>query len=253
MTHSTNERGVRHNVNAMHQGPTFGETAASGPAPTTAGPHRHDIINKLDPTVDSTHDHQPVQTQAAPDGTYGPHSSRLANALDPRVDSKHPGGGQAGYPAQTGAGGYGAAPGAQARVADYGTGGAYGAGAPTMHGANRQGANVPEGTYGPHHSRAANALDPKVDSDLDRGVGVGRTTAGHHGIGGVGNTHQAQAYGQGGVTTTATGAQVISGPGPASKTAGPHKSNLLNKLDPAVDSKAGGAGTVIGGGTGARY
>lgn len=26
---------------------------------------------------------------------------------------------------------------------------------------------IPEGTYGPHNSRVANALDPRVDSDLD--------------------------------------------------------------------------------------
>lgn len=33
--------------------------------------------------------------------------------------------------------------------------------------ASAQPGNAPEGTYGPHNSRIANALDPRVDSDLD--------------------------------------------------------------------------------------
>ncbi|KAL7823671.1 hypothetical protein V8C26DRAFT_433627 [Trichoderma gracile] len=89
-----------------------------GPAPFTAGPHRHDIMNKLDPTVDSgtggmqvlaSNAHtgtntatgvsgMPGQPAAAGGGlgsnnpynssgtTAPPHNSRLANALDPRVD-----------------------------------------------------------------------------------------------------------------------------------------------------------------------
>lgn len=53
-------------------------------------------------------------------------------------------------------------------------------------------------------------MDPRVDSDRDGGR--------HRGMGGVGNSHL---------------------PGPAPNTAGPHKSDLLNKLDPRVDSKGG--------------
>jgi len=54
-------------------------------------------------------------------------------------------------------------------------------------------------------------------------------------------TAAAAAAGTGTGTGGAYGQSVnpMSGPGPATKTAGPHKSNLLNKLDPAVDSKAG--------------
>ncbi|KAK4236788.1 hypothetical protein C8A03DRAFT_45245 [Achaetomium macrosporum] len=33
--------------------------------------------------------------------------------------------------------------------------------------ASNTGFNAPEGTYGPHKSRVANALDPRVDSDRD--------------------------------------------------------------------------------------
>lgn len=84
-----------------------------GPAPFTAGPHRHDIMNKLDPTVDSgtggmqvltggSHNNtaaagfpgqQPVGQMPAGGGVMGSnnpygaqHNSRMANALDPRVD-----------------------------------------------------------------------------------------------------------------------------------------------------------------------
>ncbi|KAL2167532.1 hypothetical protein VTG60DRAFT_1118 [Thermothelomyces hinnuleus] len=80
MYNNTSERGIRHNnhPNAATAGApggmTYGQSAASGPAPTTAGHHKHDILNKLDPRVDSTHDRQPM-TQASsniPEGTYGP-------------------------------------------------------------------------------------------------------------------------------------------------------------------------------------
>ncbi|KAK4184292.1 hypothetical protein QBC35DRAFT_506274 [Podospora australis] len=201
---TTTERGVRSTNTTV--GMTYGESPASGPAPTTAGHHKHDFMNKLDPSVNSTQDKAPLQNNI-PEGTYGPHSSRIANALDPRVDSDldrnrgmdhrtgHP---LAGNPPHV-SGGPTAMP-------------------PTMHGA------VPEGTYGPHSSRAANALDPRVDSDRDRGynttgmTGPSSSTRHTGGVGGVANSHL---------------------PGPAPNTAGPHRSDLLNKLDPAVDSKGG--------------
>lgn len=227
------ERGVR-NPNApigTHTaqgggggGMTYGQSAASGPAPTTAGRHKHDILNKLDPRVDSTHDRDPMAQTASsiPEGTYGPHSSRLANALDPRVDSDldstragaglGAGGGMGGHaPAPPALGGY--------------TGGAAGFGASGGGG----GGSVPEGTYGPHSSRVANALDPRVDSDRDRHVGPGATHAPGAGVGaGVG----AGGMAAGTSSTTTAGAGVH-------HTAGPHKSDLLNKLDPRVDSKTG--------------
>ncbi|KAK3315717.1 hypothetical protein B0H66DRAFT_559592 [Apodospora peruviana] len=46
--------------------------------------------------------------------------------------------------------------------------------------ATNKGFNAPEGTYGPHSSRIANALDPRVDSDLD-----GHPKSGLHDFGGV--------------------------------------------------------------------
>ncbi|KAM7198744.1 hypothetical protein V8F20_006059 [Naviculisporaceae sp. PSN 640] len=246
-----NERGVRNNNIQPVGGPSYGESPASGPAPTTAGHHKHDILNKLDPRVDSTKDSRPIASQHGgnnvPEGTYGPHSSRLANALDPRVDSDLDGKG--------------------ARTANAASGG------PTMHGAgtgagmgmgggmgmNHRGNNnnnIPEGTYGPHSSRMANAVDPRVDSDADRS----RMAPGGMGHTGMGNTHTHSGAGAYGSATGVGGAYGSSGPGPAPKTAGPHKSDLLNKLDPRVDSKTGavsgsygGAGANTHTGAGARY
>lgn len=77
----------------------------TGPAPTTAGPHHHDIANRLDPRVDSDLNDRAQYTPGTtvsgnvhPGTTkhvsnpkasnQGPHSSALFNKLDPRVDSK---------------------------------------------------------------------------------------------------------------------------------------------------------------------
>jgi len=118
---------------------------------------------------------------------------------------------------------------------------------------------VPEGTAGPHTSRAANAADPRVDSDLDnRGtrVGGGYGSTGHHngvpggtagtGVGsGIGSTghHSGVTGGTAGTGYPSTGTT-------SSTTAGPHSSNVANKLDPRVDStSATNAGTTGYGGT----
>ncbi|KAH6847707.1 hypothetical protein B0I37DRAFT_391512 [Chaetomium sp. MPI-CAGE-AT-0009] len=219
MYHNTNpqERGIRNpnhpttttTAAAPQSGVTYGQSPASGPAPTTAGHHKHDILNKLDPRVDSTHDRQPMPTNNTnttkiPEGTYGPHRSRAANALDPRVDSDLD---------------------SMRASAAAGTGG----------GPAPQGSHVAEGTYGPHHSRVANAADPRVDSDRDRHRGFGATAAGGYGSGAGGGM-----MGGGQAAAPAAGQYQGGGAGvSAPHTAGPHKSGLLNKLDPRVDSKTG--------------
>ncbi|KAL7791435.1 hypothetical protein V8C37DRAFT_156894 [Trichoderma ceciliae] len=204
-----------------------------GPAPFTAGPHRHDIMNKLDPTVDSGTGGMQVLTSGGQGSTaaggipgqapiqgnmggnmgghnpYGgaQHNSRLANAADPRVDSTQPNAGNY-YTMGTNVvpgGGVGSAP-----------------------------RNVPEGTYGSHNSRLANAADPRIDSDADRraagrmgaGAGVG-AGAGRMGAGtGVGASANAKPIYPPGVG------------GPAPTTAGPHRHDILNKLDPTVNSQS---------------
>ncbi|KAM4055731.1 hypothetical protein HRG_008416 [Hirsutella rhossiliensis] len=186
-----------------------------GPAPNTAGPHRHDWLNRLDPTVDSmtsgvqvtgpgvhgpgrepgfgrtpasTHVNQSgVGTAGAASsaaqrqdyaGEYGArHDSKLGNTVDPRVDASRQ-----------------SVPGVSSGPA----------------------AGVREGTYGPHDSRAANALDPRVDSDLDsRGAGA--------------TMHGGSAPYPGAASAVSSG--------PAPKTAGKHRSDWANRLDPTVDSK----------------
>ncbi|KAK0659457.1 hypothetical protein QBC41DRAFT_331479 [Cercophora samala] len=296
MFNSTNERGLRRdnnnnaginpNIPASQMPPTYGQSAASGPAPTTAGHHKHDILNKLDPGVDSTRDNQPLPPQHnnnnnIPAGTYGPHKSRIANALDPRVDSDldssrthHQQQQQQTYPSHH---------------QQHFSGGPAAGGAthpPTMHGGasgplsshpasggTTTNNNIPEGTYGPHSSRLANTLDPRVDSDADRSRAVpaqhgyaGTSHNNHHNNNNNNNYVPEGTYGPHGTRagnmmdprvdsdrdrhnrgTMGTGGMAGSGvgnnnnllPGPAPNTAGPHKSDLLNKLDPRVDSKGG--------------
>ncbi|EAU34788.1 predicted protein [Aspergillus terreus NIH2624] len=77
----------------------------TGPAPTTAGPHRSNVMNKLDPRVDSDLNNRAqyapgtttsgnVHPQTAQDASLnessnaGPHRSAAMNKLDPRVDSE---------------------------------------------------------------------------------------------------------------------------------------------------------------------
>lgn len=69
--------------------------------------------------------------------------------------------------------------------------------------------------HGPHSSKPANKLDPRVDSDRDNRAAPS-TTTGYSGQTIHSSTH---------------------GPQPAhSGTTGPHHSNIANKLDPRVDS-----------------
>jgi len=89
-----------------------------------------------------------------------------------------------------------------------------------------------EGVAGPHTSRAANAADPRVDSDLDGSRNAGahtgmHTTGAHNGQ----TTGLNSGLGHTGPTSGVTG----------TTTAGPHSSNLANKADPRVDSDRSGA------------
>jgi len=147
-----------------------------GPAPHTAGPHRSDFLNKIDPRVDSDMSNpRTVANYAVTDPstgpaptTAGPHRSDMLNKLDPRVDSDLSAMRREGF-------------GGQAMPASS----AAGTGA-----AGR--ARASEGTYGPHSSRIANAADPRVDGDAgkhhavanyavaDPSTGPAPTTAGPH-------------------------------------------------------------------------
>jgi len=91
--------------------------------------------------------------------------------------------------------------------------------------------NTAEGVAGPHSSRAANAADPRIDSDLDNPRHPGAANTSHTTAGtGVGRTGVGQS------STTGTGVGHSS-----TTTAGPHSSNMLNKADPRVDSDLDGS------------
>jgi len=106
-------------------------------------------------------------------------------------------------------------------------------------------------TAGPHSSNLANKADPRVDSDLDgsrnmgahSGTGAGYATTGTHGGNGLGQGTHNTAQGAGSHAHAGHGTHLD---GPASNTAGPHSSNLLNKVDPRIDSDRDGSKTVGG-------
>ena len=234
------------------------------------GPHDSKFANKLDPRVDSdrygsagntagaggvgagqygstgthgTHTGSGLTGGAPHTGSHagshigsdptGPHNTNFANRADPRVDSDHYG--STGNTA--GAGGYGAG--------QYGSTGTHTGSGLTGHNTTGSGLTGTHGTHGthtgsgltgnhgysdpsgPHDSRFANQADPRVDSD--RYGGQGNTYGTTQGSGLTGTNHPGQV-----------------GHSDANKTAGPHGSNLLNKLDPRVDSDLDGSKTTGG-------
>ena len=171
----------------------------------------------------------------------GPHDSRMANKADPRVDSDRYGAagntagagygntssGLTGTHGTTGSG----LTGSHGTAGGYGTTGSGLTGSHNTHGTTG-GLGGSHNTYGsdptgPHDSRMANQADPRVDSD--RVGGAGNTYGTHQSGGLTGNNHPGQ----------------VGNPN-ANKTAGPHGSDLLNKLDPRVDSDLNGSKTVGG-------
>ncbi|CAI7578160.1 unnamed protein product [Penicillium discolor] len=196
----------------------------------------------------------------------GPHSSNIANKLDPRVDSDRDN--RARHEGLTGAStgaGLGSTHGTS-----HGTSGVTGTGAGlgSTHGtttatgphSSTLGTGTTHSTTGstnagPHSSNIANKADPRVDSDRDNrarhegltGAGLGSTHGTTHGTSGVtgtgtglGSTHGTTATGtHGSAFGSGTGAPhstPIAIPGNSSTNAGPHSSNIANKLDPRVDS-----------------
>ncbi|TAQ89208.1 hypothetical protein B7494_g2504 [Chlorociboria aeruginascens] len=189
-------------------------------------------LNKSHNTTTGTH-------SGTAEGVAGPHSTRAANAADPTVDSdldgsrnagvhtgRHTGGGLAGTTGTTGPA--------------YNTGGGLTGTTGTTGTASYGSTNA-----GPHSSNLANKLDPRIDSDLDgRNAGVGGTTgttgttgySGTHAGNSVGNRHTGDV---GGLSN--------------STNAGPHNSNLANKVDPRVDSDLDGKGNRHGAANGGVF
>ncbi|KAF4343308.1 period circadian [Fusarium beomiforme] len=238
------------------------------------------LINKVKDAIHSDKD----KSHEQPEGTHGPHASRVANAADPRYDSDrdhranpgttttgglgsthntHTTGGMTGgstysenmpghttgrtenMPGQNTTGGLGHSSGLPEGTAGglgsthntRTTGGVTGDSAysETMPGQNTTGglgnsSGLPEGTN---------------KTGLGGSTGTyGQTTTGTSGL----SSYGAGAHGPAG-TTHQTGLGNTSsgygtGPGPAPKTAGPHSSDMANKLDPRVDSDLDGSKTV---------
>ncbi len=228
---------------------------------TTAGPHSSNLANKADPRVDSDLD-----------GSRATRQTGYGSGTGASPSSAHQG--SLGRDAAIGAGTGAAIGGASSGVSGYGPEnweykhGRHGhqyEGDPCGPG-ETAGAG-PHFVSGPHTTDTANRLDPHVAG----GVGGTQTATGHHGQHG----HRAEEAGLAGGATgaglgayegsrdhagTATGRStepglgssnagtVDSTTGPAPKTAGPHKSDMLNKLDPRVDSdrskQQGSSGTT---------
>jgi hypothetical protein len=231
------------------------------------------VANKADPRIDSDRDGRAGElgssnTHATGLGssntTAGPHSSNIANKIDPRVDSdldgsnRHIGTGAAGT--------YGSS-----------TTHSTGLGSSTTHSTGLGSSNT--GAYGsnttaPHDSNLLNKVDPRVDSAAYSGTHAGNNTGTHTGtIGGIssstnagphqsniankadprvdsdldgrGNRHGANTGG----ILGASGSHATAGSGTAQNTAGPHNSDLLNKIDPRVDSDRDGSKTYGGNAT----
>ncbi|KAL4735601.1 hypothetical protein BDV11DRAFT_29187 [Aspergillus similis] len=213
-----------------------------GSTSTNAGPHNSNLMNKVDPRVDSDTDNRARytpgatatgNTHSATSGNAGPHSSNLMNKADPRVDSDRDN--RAKYAPQTTNTGneYTAISGnagphtsnlankADPRVdSDRDTRSKYAPGTTTA---------APSSNAGPHNSNLMNKADPRVDSDRDHRAQHGTTT------GAAGATGATGATGTTGTTGTSA-AGTSHGTHTGEKV---HSSNLLNKLDPRVDSTTG--------------
>ncbi|CCX04996.1 Similar to conserved hypothetical protein [Aspergillus flavus NRRL3357]; acc. no. XP_002372296, partial [Pyronema omphalodes CBS 100304] len=203
---------------------------------TAAGAHTSNLSNQADHTTDFpraggyNHDHGVTGASSfAPLGTKttaGPHSSDTANKLDPRVDSDLDG---------------------RSRI----SGGTFGS-----H-TNTTGTKT---TAEPHNSDLLNKLDPRVDSNVDSskstasntaifGGHAGKTTTGLHDsdlLNKLDPRVDSDRDGRSGMTgshTTGTTGGMFGGHKTTSSnktTSGPHNSDLLNKLDPRVDSDRDG-------------
>ncbi|RPA83514.1 hypothetical protein BJ508DRAFT_66928 [Ascobolus immersus RN42] len=279
-------------------GGAFGSHNTHGTS-TNAGPHNSNVANKLDPRVDSDRDGRATHntTSGAAFGSHnthgtstnaGPHDSNAANKLDPRVDSDRDGrhGAHGTHTGTHGPTTGGALSGSHnnGRATDAGPhdsklankldprvktdkdGHAHGTGptddtylskGKTHNTHNTHNTHGTSTNAGPHDSNAANKLDPRVDSDRDgrkhnahggHGGALGTSSnRDHTGTGTLGKIPMVDNHGHSTASharDTPTSKHNL--PGPAPNTAGPHKSDLLNKLDPRVDSNLDGSKTIGG-------
>jgi len=250
--------GTTHGTSGLGSNTTHGTTGLGSTHNDPTGPHSSHAANKADPRVDSDRYGTAGNTAGAGGvgaGQYsgnthssglgsntthgtthgdpsGPHSSKLANKLDPTVDTKSYGTADptTGHYANTGSG----------LTGSHNTHGTTGSGLTGSHGTT--GYNDPTG---PHSSHAANKADPRVDSDR---IGTAGNTAGAGGYGAGqygSNTHNTGSGLTGTHGAHGTHGGTV-GSGNSNTTAGPHNSDMLNKIDPRVDSDLDGSKTMGG-------
>ncbi|CAG8888561.1 unnamed protein product [Penicillium salamii] len=182
--------------------------------------------------LSSTHD-------SSRSSNYGPHDSNIGNSADPRVDSD--------LSSRTGSTGTGLNTGSHTGSH---TGASYGSAAPLTGAGNS--ANAQESArstnHGPHDSNIANAADPRVDSDrskydfnndVRKGSLAGQAEMMHlSDSSNAPNTttrtfEEAHETGAAGTAAAGHGAGSSYNHGRTShSTAGPHDSNIANKVDP---------------------
>jgi len=280
-----------HGHHAGAQNPVGGAATGTGvsnsgySASSNQGPHNSNLMNKLDPSVDSDMDgragrntglsgnsgaqyggatggamgtHQPgmhssgqyTDTGASNAGysstTTNTHDSNLLNKLDPSIDSNRTGG-------VAGLGGNTVHSGGLSGT----TGTGYGGGGVAGTGGNHHTTHTGGGLTG---NPGVGQQAPIGESQYGSGGGLtGQHGVGHHGVSHQGVGQQApigdSQYGGSGTghsnamgsSHTAgvgggLGSQGTPGSGNALNTAGPHNSDLMNKLDPRVDSDLDGSG-----------
>lgn len=260
MSHSTGlagaGAGVHHGVghSTGTQGAYTSTGTGTGLPGTHTGAHNTHSHNGVGHTAGGPGEFTPTgagltgATQATPNA--GPHNSKLLNKADPRVDHDLDGSKTVGGTQNSNA---------------YSSGthtGAHSSAVPGTHATTNA---------GPHNSKVLNQADPRVDHDLDGSKTVGGTqntnaysndthTGVHNGIATSTHgttTHSGQhnnplAHSTAGHTANPVSSSAhktshaTPGSGTATKTAGPHNSDLLNKLDPRVDSDLSGGKTFGG-------
>lgn len=192
-----------------------------------------------------------------------PHSINIADKLNPNVDSNREGSHRVGN--TSGSSAYNAG---TAQHTLGGTGGGYGTQHPGTHSSSLlDNVDLTPGSHSSKHESTSGGYNPvghgtsHAHTHQHEGLTSGTTSHGTHqptlAAGGTGN----KTYGSGtnptGSHHTTTGAHdhdhdhdhnkhTLTNTGPAPNTAGPHKSDLMNKFDPRVDSDLDGSKTIGG-------
>ncbi|KAL9476559.1 hypothetical protein ACSS6W_006400 [Trichoderma asperelloides] len=190
-------------------GDTLTSSGRTGPAPTTAGMHKSDMMNKADPRIDSDLDGSKNMGLRSEKATHAGTTSTAYGTGTSR----------------TGTAGTGTTTTGTTGTGTTGTGTSFGSTGPASK------------TAGTHKSDTMNKADPRIDSDLDGSKNMGlRSEKATHDVGSTGT------YGTGTTSTgtTSTG-NTFGSTGPASTTAGTHKSDTMNKADPRIDSDLDGS------------